>query len=122
MRINDVGSGECLSLIISPLPTERRLREELGAVAFISDGETACSELVQQRLQALWGLTSAEAKVAAAIASGRDLTDYARQAGTSVHTVRNQLKQAFAKMETGRQAELAQLVLLGPGYLRDPSN
>jgi DNA-binding CsgD family transcriptional regulator len=58
----------------------------------------------------LFGLTSAESKLAAALAAGHDLQHYAETNGVSVHTVRNQLKSIFAKTDTSRQVELALLI------------
>jgi DNA-binding CsgD family transcriptional regulator len=121
LRIDDFDSGRSLSLIISPLPRGRQRREDLGAVVYISDGQATVSEPAQQRLESLWGLTPAEARVSAALACGTDLKDYASQWKISIHTARNQLKQALAKSGSRRQSELTRLVLLGPACIRDPA-
>jgi DNA-binding CsgD family transcriptional regulator len=58
----------------------------------------------------LFGLTTAESKLAAAMAVGDDLQHYADTNGLSIHTVRNQLKSIFSKTDTSRQLELGLLI------------
>lgn len=53
-----------------------------------------------------FGLTRAEARLAAAVCEGRDLETVATAFGVSRLTVRTQLKTVFAKTGTRRQAEL----------------
>ncbi|MGQ0444697.1 MAG: helix-turn-helix transcriptional regulator [Beijerinckiaceae bacterium] len=52
-------------------------------------------------LRQVFGLTGAEADVAIALASGRDLAEIARMRGVSIGTIRNQVKSAFAKVMYG---------------------
>lgn len=64
-------------------------------------------------LQALYGLTPAEAAVAADLANGRTPTGIAVARGNTIATVRTHLKGAFAKTGTATQADLVRLVLGG---------
>ena len=57
-------------------------------------------------LSVVFGLTSAEARLAAAICDGHDLNAAAATFGVSRETVRSQLKTVFAKTGSRRQAEL----------------
>ena len=57
-------------------------------------------------VEALFDLTPAEARVAAAIADGKTPREIARQNGTSVTTVRNQLNRVLSKSGLNRQSEL----------------
>jgi len=67
---------------------------------------------VDQALMArLFGLTEAEARVGAGLALGKDVQAMADEAGTTVNTVRTQLKSVMAKTGTRRQAELVATVL-----------
>lgn len=68
-------------------------------------------------LAAVFGLTPAEAAVAAGIAAGERPADCARRLGRSLNTVRTHLKSVFAKTGVRRQAELVQLTggLAGAG-------
>jgi DNA-binding CsgD family transcriptional regulator len=62
------------------------------------------------RLSAGFGLTAAEARLAARLASGDGINAAAIALGISHETVRTQLSAVFAKTNTHRQAELAALV------------
>jgi DNA-binding CsgD family transcriptional regulator len=62
------------------------------------------------QLCAAFGLTVAEAKLAAKLASGSGIAGAAASLGVSRETARTQLKAVFAKTNTCRQAELAALV------------
>jgi DNA-binding CsgD family transcriptional regulator len=57
-------------------------------------------------LQDLFGLTTAEARLAARVAAGEKLDDIADDLGIAKETGRNQLKSIFAKAGVHRQAEL----------------
>jgi DNA-binding CsgD family transcriptional regulator len=57
-----------------------------------------------------FGLTPAEAKLAAIIARGESPEQAAEQLGIARETARNQLKSVFAKTDTHRQTELVALL------------
>ena len=61
-------------------------------------------------LRGLFGLTAAEADLAARIAGRERLSTIAAERGRSTNTVRARLKAVMAKTGSGRQAELAQLL------------
>lgn len=58
----------------------------------------------------LFGLSPAEAKLAAAVAGGVSISEYAAERSISVGTVRVQLNRTLAKTGTTRQAELVRAV------------
>jgi DNA-binding CsgD family transcriptional regulator len=62
------------------------------------------------QFSAAFGLTAAEAKLAAKLASGVGIDAAASSLGVSRETARSQLKAVFAKTNTRRQAELAGLL------------
>ena len=62
------------------------------------------------QLCSAFGLTVAEAKLAAKLASGVGIDRAAASLGVRRETARTQLKAVFAKTNTRRQAELAALV------------
>ena len=64
-------------------------------------------------LQARYGLTWAEAALAAALVNGARLSEHATERGIAITTARSQLKCCFRKTSTSRQAELVRLILLG---------
>lgn len=61
-------------------------------------------------LQASFGLSHAEARVAIAVAEGRSLPEIAATHGVKHATVRTQLRSAFEKLGVNRQSELAGLL------------
>jgi len=87
-----------------PSGTGSRVKAELAVV--IRSGANKGQDGGAVRLQSLFGLTSAEAVLASAVASGRSLDDHARERGIAISTVRTQLRALFAKTETHRQGEL----------------
>ena len=58
-----------------------------------------------------YGLTRAEARLAAEIVAGRDLRSASERMGVSHHTARKYLQIAFSKMGVRRQADLVRLAL-----------
>jgi DNA-binding CsgD family transcriptional regulator len=72
-------------------------------------------------LQSLFDLTLAEALVADSLADGKSVSDIAMNAGTSVETIRTQLKAIFGKTGVNRQADLiAMLRQIGVSEPRNP--
>ena len=65
-------------------------------------------------LQSAFGLTPSEAALAVGLSQGETLAGIARSRGTSVNTVRVQLRSAFAKTGCHRQSDLMRLVLQLP--------
>lgn len=72
-------------------------------------------------LRALYGLTPAEARLAADLADGLTLEESAERSSTQVATARTHLKRIFAKTRTRRQSELVRLLLRGPSAVVDGS-
>ena len=84
-----------------------------AALVLISDPErrpAPCGRYLAE----LFGLTSAEASLAAALASGVSLAAYAEAAHIALATARWRLKRILAKTHTHRQSELVALVLTTP--------
>lgn len=62
---------------------------------------------IKRLLKNHYGVTDAEAEVAIGIASGHSTADISKETRKSIHTIRNQLKRAMAKMDVTRQIDLA---------------
>jgi DNA-binding CsgD family transcriptional regulator/PAS domain-containing protein len=77
-----------------------------GGVALFLSEPGAAVALDPAAVSELFGLTPAEAHLAAALAGGSSVAEHAVQRGISVGTARVQLKQVLAKTETSRQSEL----------------
>jgi len=86
------------------------------ALLLVSDPERAV-QLPTDRLTHAFGLTAAEAKLAAALATGSSLTAYAETAQITIGTARWYLKQALAKTGAHRQSELVRHVITTVGAI-----
>ena len=111
------------ALLVVPLgrsaPDQLRIRA--ASAVFISDPETECLETDEDVLRRLYGLTRAEARLAALLARGMSLEQAADQLHVGAETVRTHVKRIFSKTDTRRQAELVHLLLSLPSRIRrDP--
>jgi DNA-binding CsgD family transcriptional regulator len=102
-----------LHCIVMPIPLELSARLDValasGCVAvFIS--KPGGLQLPPKRLAALYGLTPAEARLAAKLAALRSVEQAADDLFIAVHTARSHLKSIFAK--TGTQSQSGLLMLL----------
>ena len=64
----------------------------------------------ERRLADIWGLTEAEARVAALLAGGNAPREVADALGVGFNTVRTHLQRIFTKTDTARQGELIRLL------------
>jgi DNA-binding CsgD family transcriptional regulator len=79
-----------------------------AALIFVRDPETPA--MATDILQDLFGLTRAQAVVAARVVDGMDPEHIAVALRISPHTVRDHLKVIFAKTATSRQSQLVALL------------
>ncbi len=91
----------------------RAVGTRASAVVLVQNpGEGLCFD--RTLLQKVYGLTYAEATVAASIAAGRAVADIAAQMSLSRHTIRSHLYRVFDKLHVRHQSELTHLLLAGP--------
>jgi DNA-binding CsgD family transcriptional regulator/PAS domain-containing protein len=100
-----------LTVLVAPF---RPAREGLGAplpaaILFLRDPEAARTSTLA--LRGLFGLTAAEAPIAAAIADGTSIEAIARALCITLNTARTHLKNIYAKTNTNRQSQLVALLL-----------
>jgi DNA-binding CsgD family transcriptional regulator/PAS domain-containing protein len=119
LPIPRAASTRPLTMIIAPVKdlTHARRHDEPAAVIFVADPERPV-EMDPKRLIRLYGLSRAEARVAALLGQGMRLEEVGQALGLTYETVRKHLKQIFAKTATDRQAELVRTLSLGPAGLR----
>lgn len=107
-----------LSVFVSPTRWRELFFNAPGsALVFVTDPERAHAPS-SEILQRAYGLTPAEANVAALLATGKDIHEIADAICVRQNTIRIQLKRIFDKTGTRRQAELVKLILTGPALLR----
>lgn len=108
-----------LNVLVAPLFPQNGLPAQQGAVValFVSDPETH-EETKEDLLRYFYGLTPAEATLAAKLVTGDDLKDAAETLSVSMNTARTHLKRVFQKTGTRRQAELVRLLLQSPFQVR----
>jgi DNA-binding CsgD family transcriptional regulator len=87
-----------------------------AAILYVSDPDHHTS-FDHERIGKLYGLSRAESRVAALLASGYRLEQAAETLGVAYETVRKHLKQIFSKTGTFRQAELVRILVTGPANL-----
>lgn len=99
-----------LVLTLQPLPKEHAGPCDAVALLFIND-PNAQPEDRGALLRRLYNLSSREAELVQALASGETLKEYASRNDVSYETVRSQLRRVFDKTGVRRQAQLVPLVL-----------
>ena len=123
LAVSGDGDGPSLAIVAEPLAAAHSdslgHRSEAGAVLFISDSE-ACTSPSSERLRIVYGLTPAEARLAALVVEGQDSASAALTLGVSPNTVKFHLKTIFDKVGVSRQAELVRRVLADVGGLAEP--
>jgi DNA-binding CsgD family transcriptional regulator len=99
-------------IVIKILPVDGAARGPfLGARALLLLTELGPKPAPKEHLVArAYGLSPAEARLAARIATGASVEDVADELGLALSTARNQLKAVFAKTDTHRQGELVALL------------
>jgi DNA-binding CsgD family transcriptional regulator/PAS domain-containing protein len=112
-------SGERpLLLVVVPLPAfsaGRLWRAEPAVAVFITDPE-ARPPAPAQRFADMFGLTPAEARLAAWLVAGDSLAEAADRFGLSKYTLRAQLRALMDKTGTNRQAALVRLLTAVAGH------
>jgi DNA-binding CsgD family transcriptional regulator/PAS domain-containing protein len=114
--------GRALVALAAPLAPGSPLGGPGAAAALVvvSDPSAADWSGLARELCCVFGLTAAEARLAAAIAEGSTLKEAATRFRVGHETVRTQLRAVLAKTGTRRQAELVGLVAALP-KLRSPA-
>lgn len=111
-------------VLLAPVSAQSReqvfgFRRHVAAAMVVSDPDSV-SEPAATALARLFELTPALARLAAALAAGRTLAEYAESASITQGTARWHLKELFARTGTSRQADLVRLLLSGVAQLRGP--
>lgn len=118
LRLDRRGSGRPLEIIVVSLKNPRRIAiAQQMAIVFIADPERA-HITPEGLLRDLYGLTTAEARLAIALAQGASLAVAASRLTVSRNTAHAQLKIIFEKTGTTNQSELLRLLHRGAAAIR----
>ncbi len=106
------------ALLVAPLRPVREEEDiaEARMTVLLADLDGR-SGVLAPRLMQLFGLSRAEARIAAGIAEGRRLQEIAQASDVRMPTVRTQLRAALKKIGVARQADLVRVVLTLPATL-----
>lgn len=112
---------ESLSLLVRPATTKARELPGIRPMALIHlvDPAQPRVKMIDALVQ-LFGLTPAEARIAALIANGQSIQDIVTATGNTSNTVRSQLRAIFSKLGVRRQSQLIRAVLVSVGLLSLP--
>ncbi len=105
-----------LQLLSFPVPGPAAIGvgDDAVLVAIIVGDTEYEYEASQTIIGALYGLTSAEARLVSGLITGLRIRELAESFGISEQTVRTQLKRVMQKVGAGRQSELMKMLLAGP--------
>jgi len=102
-----LGDQQARQVFVTPLPAASPFAQNwqipLALVLVLEPGNNLSALQLQG---ALYNLSPAELRVAAALLAGKSPEEYASKAGVTMNTVRTQLKNLFQKTGTRRQSEL----------------
>ena len=104
-----------LTVVVSPLAASGS-PEGAAVILFVADPEARIAPS-ERLLSTLYGLTAAEAALAARLLEGQEMAEAARSLRIGMPTARTHLSRILAKTGTRRQAELLRLLLRGPAGL-----
>jgi len=112
MAVERLSGRRPLAVLVDPLPDQSALASfARGALVRLVDPEAATPPAAVGHWQALWSLTAAETRAAAAlIEHDFDLRAAAEAIGIAYATIRTQLAALFAKTRTRSQPELMRLL------------
>jgi DNA-binding CsgD family transcriptional regulator len=107
-------SGTALSVLVSPFCRAAGTRPEQQSVLVLISDPGSRAPIPEHVIAESFKLTVAEARLLAALAAGRTMTEYAEAAGVTMNTAKTQLRQIFFKTGYNRQADIIRAVLADP--------
>jgi DNA-binding CsgD family transcriptional regulator len=118
--VSDEGTGTALALLVSPLPERSGAGRKPGrtpgfALLLFRDPFTTAAP-GNALLGALFGLTAAEADVAAALVGGVTVEEVAQRRGVGFETVRSQVKIMLRKVGAQNLRDLERIIAALPGH------
>lgn len=111
--VSETGEEAVFGYVVAEARMPDALRRRLGlalpapegAIVFVAPGREAANDEAHMYRET-FGLTPAEARLAARLKEGLALKEAAEELGISVNTARNQIKSVFEKLGVNRQSDL----------------
>ncbi len=124
IKIGESEQEPVISILISPDPYPSiDYDNQADNYAAIYIASTLVKQNIsREMLQTLFGLTPAEAKLAALLAAGNSLGQAAELSHISKNTAKVQLKSIFLKMDISRQTDLIKKILISPAVFNPTDN
>ena len=112
VAVNRISSKRPYSIVVSPIRwfPEKFGSDQARVILFVSDPESG-NQGIEAMARNLYGLTTAEARLARILTEGRSLDDACDELHIRRTTARTQLRSVFDKLGVNRQAELVALLL-----------
>lgn len=98
-------------IVLMPVPVSRFCLGSPADLLLVFCREATTSYVDPRKLQRRFGFTPAEARLAAALAEGATVEEFAQKRQVSIGTARSQLKSALGKADAHTQAQLVGTIL-----------
>ena len=116
LRLRGVSGSEVHAFVV-PVPAgTQHFENAVVAMMFVADPESTLPKF-PEKLRQIYHLSPTEAQLAEALVNGRSLKQFAVERGTSLNTVRTQLRSLAAKVGAKRQVDVVRCILTGPAVL-----
>jgi DNA-binding CsgD family transcriptional regulator len=111
LRLARGGGRSALAVVVIPFQAEAywSLSNRPAILVCVTDPDAAAT-MPDRSIIELFGLTGAEAALAADLLAGMELRTIAERNGRSINTVRTQLARLMAKTDVNRQSDLVRLL------------
>jgi DNA-binding CsgD family transcriptional regulator len=116
LRLRGVTGAEVHAFVVPVPPRTQHFENEVVAMMFVADPESTLPHF-PEKLRQIYHLSPTEAHLAEALVNGRSLKQFAVERGTSLNTVRTQLRSLAAKVGAKRQVDVVRCILTGPAVL-----
>ncbi|HET8744221.1 MAG TPA: helix-turn-helix transcriptional regulator [Ramlibacter sp.] len=116
LRLRGITGSEVHAFVL-PVPAgPQPIENAVVAMMFVADPECPLPNF-PAKLRQIYHLSPTEAQLAEALVNGRSLKQFAVERGTSLNTVRTQLRSLAAKVGAKRQVDVVRCILTGPAVL-----
>lgn len=116
LRLRGATGSEVHAFVVPVLGGDQQAEAAVTALMFVADPESTLPNF-PEKLRQIYHLSPTEAQLAEALVNGRSLKQFAVNRGTSLNTVRTQLRSLAAKVGAKRQVDVVRCILTGPAVL-----